>query len=85
MGTPEFAVPTLDILNKKYNVIGVFTQPPRPSGGGMNEILLRVPKVIRQSSTVRIVCDILIAWESGNYGKVCKLFVDCGAITPMMY
>ena len=28
MGTPEFAVPTLDILNKKYNVIGVFTQPP---------------------------------------------------------
>ena len=23
MGTPEFAVPTLDILNKKYNVIGV--------------------------------------------------------------
>ena len=25
MGTPEFAVPTLDILNKNYNVIGVFT------------------------------------------------------------
>ena len=38
MGTPEFAVPTLDILNKKYNVIGVFTQPPRPSGRGMKEI-----------------------------------------------
>ena len=38
MGTPEFAVPTLDILNKKYNVIGVFTQPPRPSGRGMKEV-----------------------------------------------
>ena len=38
MGTPEFAVPTLDILNKNYNVIGVFTQPPRPSGRGMKEI-----------------------------------------------
>ena len=32
MGTPEFAVPTLDILNKNYNVIGVFTQPPLTSG-----------------------------------------------------
>ena len=38
MGTPEFAVPTLDILNKNYNVIGIFTQPPRPSGRGMKEI-----------------------------------------------
>ena len=38
MGTPEFAVPTLDILNKNYNLIGVFTQPPRPSGRGMKEI-----------------------------------------------
>ena len=38
MGTPEFAVPTLDLLNKNYNVIGVFTQPPRPSGRGMKEI-----------------------------------------------
>ena len=38
MGTPEFAVPTLDILNKNYNVIGVFTQPPRQSGRGMKEI-----------------------------------------------
>tara|TARA_B100001057_G_C22771098_1_gene919646 strand:+ start:82 stop:1008 length:927 start_codon:yes stop_codon:yes gene_type:complete len=38
MGTPEFAVPTLDLLNKNYNLIGVFTQPPRPSGRGMKEI-----------------------------------------------
>ena len=38
MGTPEFAVPTLDILNKNHNVIGIFTQPPRPSGRGMKEI-----------------------------------------------
>ncbi len=38
MGTPEFAVPTLDLLNKNYNVIGVFTQPSRRSGRGMKEI-----------------------------------------------
>ena len=38
MGTPEFAVPTLDLLNKNYNIMGIFTQPPRPSGRGMKEI-----------------------------------------------
>ena len=38
MGTPEFAVPTLDLLYKNYNLIGIFTQPPRPSGRGMKEI-----------------------------------------------
>ena len=38
MGTPEFAVPTLDLLNRNYNIIGVFTQPPRPSGRGLKKI-----------------------------------------------
>ena len=38
MGTPEFSVPTLDILNKYHNIIGVYTQPPRPSGRGMQKI-----------------------------------------------
>ena len=38
MGTPEFAVPTLDLLNKNYDIIGVFTQPPRQSGRGMKQI-----------------------------------------------
>lgn len=35
MGTPEFAVPCLDILIKNnYNVVGVVTVPDRPSGRG---------------------------------------------------
>ncbi|QUH20891.1 methionyl-tRNA formyltransferase [Alkaliphilus sp. B6464] len=35
MGTPEFAVPCLETLvNSKHEVIGVFTQPDRPSGRG---------------------------------------------------
>jgi len=35
MGTPEFAVPCLEILiDRKHDVIGVFTQPDRPSGRG---------------------------------------------------
>jgi len=35
MGTPEFAVPCLEtLINSKHEVIGVFTQPDRPSGRG---------------------------------------------------
>jgi methionyl-tRNA formyltransferase len=36
MGTPEFAVPILDILVKNnYNIVGVITAPDRPSGRGL--------------------------------------------------
>ena len=36
MGTPEFAVPCLDILVKNgYNVVGVITVPDKPAGRGL--------------------------------------------------
>ena len=35
MGTPEFSVPTLDLLIKnKFNVVKVYTQPPKKSKRG---------------------------------------------------
>ncbi len=35
LGTPDFAVPSLEmLLQEGYNVIGVFTQPDRPKGRG---------------------------------------------------
>lgn len=34
MGTPDFAVPSLEILIEKFNVTAVFTQPDRPKGRG---------------------------------------------------
>jgi len=35
MGTPEFAVESLNILvENKYNVVGVITMPDKPSGRG---------------------------------------------------
>ena len=35
MGTPDFAVPSLDaLLDAGYQVVGVFTQPDRPAGRG---------------------------------------------------
>jgi methionyl-tRNA formyltransferase len=38
MGTPEFAVPTLDaITGAGHQLTAVYTQPPRPAGRGMAE------------------------------------------------
>lgn len=35
MGTPDFAVPTLDkLVTKGYNVVGVITMPDKPAGRG---------------------------------------------------
>ena len=38
MGTPDFAVPTLEaLLTAGHEVAAVYTQPPRPAGRGMHE------------------------------------------------
>ena len=35
MGTPEFAVPSLEALHDGgFEIVGVFTQPDRPAGRG---------------------------------------------------
>ncbi len=34
MGSPEFALPTLNLLAQRYQVVGVVTQPDRPAGRG---------------------------------------------------
>jgi methionyl-tRNA formyltransferase len=45
MGTPEFAVPSLQVLlDGEDQVVGVFTQPDQPSGRGM---ILHAPPVKR--------------------------------------
>ncbi|MBR6045296.1 MAG: methionyl-tRNA formyltransferase [Ruminococcus sp.] len=35
MGTPDFAVPALEKLYEKHNILAVFTQPDKPKGRGM--------------------------------------------------
>ena len=49
MGTPEFAVPSLEILMENgYEVVGVFTQPDRPKGRG-NKLTPSPVKVAAQN------------------------------------
>ncbi|MDB2390375.1 methionyl-tRNA formyltransferase [Alphaproteobacteria bacterium] len=37
MGSPDFAIPALDLLAQKHEICAVYTQPPRRSGRGMQE------------------------------------------------
>ena len=35
MGTPNFAVPSLEKIHKEYHLLSVYTQPPKKSGRGL--------------------------------------------------
>ena len=54
MGTPEFAVPSLRALCEHgYEVVGVFTQPDRPSGRG-NKVRKSPVKVFAESAGIPV-------------------------------
>jgi len=67
MGTPDFAVPALEALIKSdHEVVGVFTQPPRPKGRGKqvqpspidhvastHQIPVFIPKSLRKDEAAR--------------------------------
>ena len=36
MGTPEFSVPALDAINQLHSIVGVYTQPDKPVGRGLD-------------------------------------------------
>ena len=46
MGTPEFSVPTLETLSKFHSIVGVYTQPDKPTGRGLE---LRASPVKRKA------------------------------------
>ena len=55
MGTPEFAVPSLEILMENgYEVVGVFTQPDRPKGRG-NKLTPSPVKVAAQKYGIPVL------------------------------
>src|SRR5690606_17009284 len=48
MGSPDFAIPTLNDLHRNYQVVGVVTQPDRPAGRGRKEQPPEVKKLALQ-------------------------------------
>jgi methionyl-tRNA formyltransferase len=61
MGSPDFAVPSLEALAKVYSLAGVVTQPDRPAGRGRNlvpppikEAALRLGLPVMQPEKIRL-------------------------------
>ena len=92
MGTPEFSVPTLDLLIKnKFNVVKVYTQPPKKSKRGQkinrspievyckkNNISFKSPEILNTEEEVKAFKEL-----SANlaivvaYGKIIpKIFLN---------
>ncbi|MFZ2538355.1 MAG: methionyl-tRNA formyltransferase [Oscillospiraceae bacterium] len=69
MGTPDFAVPCLArLIEEKYNIVGVFTQPDKPKGRGhklafppvkelavFNQIEVFQPKSLRNDEAKELI------------------------------
>jgi methionyl-tRNA formyltransferase len=51
-GTPEFALPTLDALLERHEVVGVVTQPDKPAGRGQR---VTAPPAKRRAETAGIL------------------------------
>ena len=76
MGTPEFSVPTLNLLIKnKFNVVKVYTQPPKKSKRGQKlNSLIRVWVQDRHNSAIITLKMGLTMCRLGNlYEFITKL------------
>jgi methionyl-tRNA formyltransferase len=74
MGTPDFAVPTLRALAKFHSVVGVYTQPDKPVGRGLD---LKASPVKVQALELGIpVFQPLKLSAEGEFGKLGGLKPD---------
>jgi len=56
MGTPEFAVPTLEILSDAgYPIVGVITAPDKPGGRGLKQMMISPVKSFAQSHGLHLL------------------------------
>jgi methionyl-tRNA formyltransferase len=89
MGTPMFAVPCLNALVTKHEVIGVFTQPDRPSGRG-HKLAASPVKVaateygipVFQPETLKISESKEIRAELASFGADIFVVVAYGLLLP---
>jgi len=67
MGSPDFAVPSLFALSEKYPIVGVVTQPDRPSGRGQKLTQSPVKKLAFELGLPVIQPQKLAADAEANY------------------
>ena len=86
MGTPDFAVPSLKFIEKNYNIVAVYSQPPRPSGRGMRTKLSPVEKAAKELNLKTITPstlkedDVFLQFEKLNPDLV--VVVAYGLLLP---
>lgn len=68
MGTPDFAVPALIHLAENFNVVGVITQPDRPSGRGRKLI----PSPIKDAA-LRLNLDLYQPEDANSADSLAKI------------
>ena len=80
MGTPEFAVPSFDVLNSEYEIVGAFTKIDKPNMRGKkikftpvkeyaleHNIPVYQPNTLKSEETQNLIKELnpdLIVWEN---------------------
>jgi methionyl-tRNA formyltransferase len=87
MGTPEFAVPTLDaIAGAGHQLTAVYTQPPRPAGRGMAEKASPIAQPAQRLglpvSTPKTLREIVVADAMRAHHADAAVVVAYGLILP---
>lgn len=76
LGTPDFAVPTLDaLLKEKHEVLAVITQPDRPSGRGQKTHFSPV-KIRAQESHLKIYQPENLRKNTDELAEIMKIQCD---------
>ena len=88
LGTPEFAIPSLDALLKDehFEVVGVVTQPDRPAGR-QRSLTASPVKQFAQSQGLKVISpetvkDATVLAEIKNFGADAAVVVAFGQILP---
>lgn len=74
MGTPEFGVPALNAIHKNHSIVGVYTQPDRPVGRGLD--LKASPVKVRATELGLTVFQPNKLSDSGEFEKLTALKAD---------
>ena len=89
MGTPDFAVPSLKLLAAQYNILAVYSQPPRPNGRGMKTIESPIQSTAKKLNLKTITPHTLKSDEVFEKYKKLKpdvvVVVAYGLILPEKY
>jgi methionyl-tRNA formyltransferase len=86
MGTPNFAVPTLNALHQEHEVIAVYTQAPKPAGRGQSETLSPIHMLANQLNipvyTPKTLRKAEAQAEFSSLKADCAVVIAYGLILP---